>query len=89
VEFIWDDEDDQEGNLYHVLRHTEMKDARFIEAVFSTMSGDEAVWTAQRGGETFYVMEKTYKRYLYKIVFQSVGNCIRIKTAHRISKRSK
>ena len=89
MEFVWDDLSDQVGNLYHILnRHPEMESTRFIESVFSTPSGNEVFSTSKRGKETFLVVEKTYKRRLYRIVFQKVGDDIRIKTAHRISKRS-
>ena len=88
MQFQWDDLNDHEGNLYHILSsHPEMRSSRFIELVFDTPSGDEDIYDSIRGKETYLVVEKTYRRKLYKIVFQKVGIAIRIKTGHRINRR--
>lgn len=89
MEFIWDDLNDQEGNLYHILnRHPEMESSRFIETIFITRSNDEVFSKSIRKGETFLIVDKTYRRRSYRIVFQKVESKIRVKTAYRCNKRS-
>jgi len=88
VEFIWDDPSDKHGNTHHIFSgHPEMKPTEFIERIFSTFSGDEDVYTSFRYGKNFLVMDKTFKRRLYRIVFEMQGEAIKIKTAHSIKKR--
>lgn len=88
MEFIWDQAADVEGNVHHItVRHPEMLPTEFIERIFSTLSGDEDVYTSFRSGQNLLVMEKTYKRRLYRIVFEMEGSAIKVKTAFGISKR--
>ena len=88
MEFDWDDPNDREGNLWHILsQHPEMKTSRFIEEVFNTPSGDEVFYADTRGHKSFTVVEKTFRRRLYRIVFQNEGGHVQITTAFPISRR--
>ena len=88
MEFDWADPNDRNGNLWHILsQHPEMLSSAFIEAVFSTTSGDEKYGQEIRGTRISLVMEKTYRKRLYRIVFKTKGQRVHITTAHRISKR--
>jgi c-di-GMP-binding flagellar brake protein YcgR len=87
VEFIWDDPSDPEGNVAHILSdHPDMK-PEFIEELFTTWSGDENVFESTRNGIHFLVLEKTQQQKLYRIVFEKLGQQVKVKTAFRISKR--
>jgi hypothetical protein len=90
VDFLWDDLNDPLGNTYHILSgHPEMQSTAFIEKAFSTPSGDEQPFTSKRGRKTYLVIEKTFRGKLYKFVFEKNGAEIKMKTAHRISKRGR
>jgi hypothetical protein len=87
MEFIWDDPSDPEGNVAHILSdHPNMK-PEFIEELFTTWSGDENVFESARNGIHFLVLEKTHQQKLYRIVFEKLGQQVKVKTAFRISKR--
>jgi hypothetical protein len=88
MEFDWADPNVRKANLWHILsQHPEMLSSAFIERVFTTTSGDETFATEVRGTKTFLVMEKTYRKRLYRIVFRTKGQHIHITTAFPISKR--
>jgi hypothetical protein len=61
----------------------------FIEDIFGTWSGDETVFESTRNGIPFLVLEKTHEQKLYRIVFEKMGEKVKVKTAFRISKRKK
>ena len=90
MDFLWDDLNDPLGNIYHILSgHPEMQSTAFIEMAFSTPSGDEQGYTSTRGKKTYLVIEKTFRRKLYKFVFEKKGEEIKMKTAYRISRRGR
>jgi hypothetical protein len=90
VDFLWDDLNDPHGNTYHILSgHPEMQSTTFIEKAFSTPSGDEQIYKSTRGNKTYLVIEKTFRKKLYKFVFEKNGTEIKMKTAHRITKRGR
>jgi len=87
MEFIGDDPSDPEGNVAHILSdHPDMK-PEFIEELFTIWSGDENVFESTRNGIHFLVLEKTHQQKLYRIVFEKLGQQVKVKTAFRISKR--
>lgn len=87
MEFIWDDPSDPEGNVAHILSdHPDMK-PEFIEELFTIWNGDENVFESTRNGIHFLVLEKTHQQKLYRIVFEKLGQQVKVKTAFRISKR--
>lgn len=87
MEFIWDDQDDPNGNVAHILSgHPEMT-LELIEEIFTTWSGDEDLFESKRNGAIFLVLEKTYKQKLYRIVFEKADESVKVKTAFRIKKR--
>lgn len=88
MKFDWDNLNDTTGNTYHLLsQHPEMRSTRFVEEVFLTPSGDEDFYESPRGRTTFLVVEKTYRRKLYRLVFRTNQTTVRIQTAMRITKR--